>query len=133
MGLHFYSHSPPFEQLGRLQPPSALLNANIKCVVYAEDALSIVHRVPTGLFDQQLLLHKKDLFEASRVLCESLPYTPCDVDPEENWIDHAFNSKERPHAFRLNDDTLLLVHRDPQAAIERVSVSTSSSTSHYNP
>lgn len=96
--VRFYteSPSPPFEQLGRLQPPSALLKANITCLVYAEDALSIVHRVPTGLFDQQLLLHKKDLFEASRVLRECLPYTLCDVDPEDNWKDHAFNASSGP-------------------------------------
>jgi hypothetical protein len=56
MGINFYSTSPspPSQQAGRLKPASHLLKVGIHSIVYAEDALSIIHRVPTTLFDQHL-------------------------------------------------------------------------------
>ncbi|KAJ7698893.1 hypothetical protein B0H17DRAFT_926974 [Mycena rosella] len=77
MGLHFYDQSPswPSEQRGRLlEPPLAITKAGIPCVMWAEDALSIVHRVPTALFDLQLLVPDNQVPAAVKALCAQLPY-----------------------------------------------------------
>ena len=82
MGVHYYDESPsePEEQLARLAPSSAVVNANIPCVVWAEDALSIVHRVPTGLFDLQLLVPTGSIDAAIETICASYPYTHAEID-----------------------------------------------------
>ncbi|KAL0576021.1 hypothetical protein V5O48_005950 [Marasmius crinis-equi] len=104
MGLHFYdeSTSSPSEQLGRLTPPSLLLQSGIPCVVHAEDALCIVHRVPTGLFIQQLLLHKERLHDAKQLLCQALPYYHAEVDEVDRWNETKLTDPKQPHAFELN-------------------------------
>jgi hypothetical protein len=119
MGIHFYSTSPcrPSEQAGRLKPASHLLQVGICSIVYAEDALSIIHRVLTCLFDQHLLLQKSDLQRAVKCLCSApLSYERCLVDEEKHWKDYPFINPDTPHAFRLNEDTYLLKHNDPPQA-----------------
>nr|GAT56237.1 predicted protein [Mycena chlorophos] len=63
MGIHFYDESPSDrqEQAGRLTPGLALLKRGIPFVVHGEDALSIIHFVPTVLFDQHLLVDDTQL------------------------------------------------------------------------
>ncbi|KAJ7696421.1 hypothetical protein B0H17DRAFT_929243, partial [Mycena rosella] len=57
-----------------LRPPLAISKAGIPCVVWAEDALSIVHRVLTALFDLQLLAPDNQVPAAVKALCAQLPY-----------------------------------------------------------
>ncbi|KAF8904170.1 hypothetical protein CPB85DRAFT_1318343 [Mucidula mucida] len=117
MGLHFFDKSPswPSEQLARLGPPTVLLQAGILCVVWAEDALSIVHRVPTVLFDTQLLVSDDDLHSAARTICSKLPYALSN-DDERAWKDVRLFNKDRPHAFNIGGATLFLRHHNPEWA-----------------
>ncbi|KAF8996080.1 hypothetical protein BDZ89DRAFT_1029270 [Hymenopellis radicata] len=119
MGLHFFDKSPswPSEQLARLGPPTVLLQAGIPCVVWAEDALSIVHRVPTVLFDTQLLVSDDDLQSAAQTICSKLPYA-MDNDDEPGWKDLRLYNKDRPHAFDIGAATLFLRHQNPEWARE---------------
>lgn len=58
MAIHSdYERSLP-QQIARLGPPAVLSKAGIPCVVYAEDALSIVYHTPLEYFEQQLLVEK---------------------------------------------------------------------------
>ncbi|KAJ7160068.1 hypothetical protein C8R46DRAFT_1001245 [Mycena filopes] len=123
MGLHFYDESPswPSEQRGRLGPPLAIFRAGIPCVVWAEDALSIVHRVPTGLFDLQLLVPDDKVPESVNALCGSLPYRVIagGDDEDSHWRDTRLYNPDRPHAFKLGPaDTVILSHAEPGAADE---------------
>lgn len=115
MAIHFFeeSPSPPDEQLARLDPPISLLKAGIPCVVWAEDALSIVHRVPTCLFDQQLLVPDDCLEAATHAICSALPYARIMVDDQSRWKDIRYFNAECPHSFDLNVTTILLKHHNP--------------------
>ncbi|KAJ7091995.1 hypothetical protein B0H15DRAFT_183946 [Mycena belliarum] len=124
MGLHFYDESPswPSEQRGRLGPPLAIFRAGIPCVVWAEDALSIVHRVPTNLFDQQLLVPDDKVPESVNAICASLPYRVIvgGDDEESRWRDMRAYDPDRPHAFKLGPtDTVVLSHAEPDVAYEQ--------------
>lgn len=121
MGVHFYKTSPsgPDEQRARLGPPTALLKAGIPSVVWAEDALSVVHRVPTALLDQQLLVSDNRLEDAAQAICAVLPYTVA-VDDDPQWKDYGRFNKDRPHAFDLNRSTIFLQHHNPTWAWEHV-------------
>lgn len=46
MAIHSDYESPLYQQIARLGPPAVLSEAGIPCVVYAEDALSIVYHTP---------------------------------------------------------------------------------------
>ncbi|KAJ7160069.1 hypothetical protein C8R46DRAFT_905863 [Mycena filopes] len=136
MGLHFYDESPswPSEQRGRLGPPLAILRAGIPCVVWAEDALSIVHRVPTGLFDQQLLVPDDKVPESVDALCASLPYRVIagGDDEDSHWRDTRLYDPDRPHAFKLGPtDTVVLSHTEPNEAPQRILVHRAS-TFHFD-
>jgi hypothetical protein len=74
MGFSRYNHSPSnaAEQLARLGPAHAIVKHGIPCAVFAEDALSIVHRVPTCLFDLQLLVPDAQLQDAVAAICAEL-------------------------------------------------------------
>ena len=125
MAIHYYDESPsgPAEQLARLGPPSAVVKAKIPCVVWGEDALSIVHRVPTCLFDQQLLVPADSIDAAVDAICASHPYVYSESDGSDRWRDARFYNKDCPYAFNLNTSTKLLLHLDPQAAWEKVVLS----------
>ncbi len=127
MGIHFFDSSPsgPMEQRGRLGPPLSLVKAGIPCVVWAEDALSIVHRVPTSLFDQQLFVPDALIHAAADIICRALPYavTPIREDNRQTWVGMRAFNKDQPHAFDLPGSTVFLRHADPQRAAEEVSLS----------
>lgn len=122
MIVHFFDESPssPYEQLARLGPPTTLLKASIPCVVWAEDALSIVHRVPTCLFDQHLLVPDDSLDTATHAICSSLPYTRSMVDDKQHWKDYRLFNADCPHAFNLNAETILLKPQNPTWAWKNV-------------
>ncbi len=121
MGLHFFDKSPswPSEQLAHLRPPTVLLQAGIPCVVWAEDALSIVHRVPTVLFDTQILVSDDDLHRAAHAICSRLPYAMCH-DDGPGWKDVRQFNKDLPHAFDIGGATLFLRHHNPEWARQHV-------------
>ncbi|KAJ6466284.1 hypothetical protein C8R45DRAFT_1064105 [Mycena sanguinolenta] len=121
----FYDESPigPPWQRARLGPPLSILEAGIPCVVWAEDALSIVHRVPTSLFDLQILVPDGQVADAANAICAKLPYLTLDGDaPDSHWHDYKIHNPDRPHAFILSPkDTLVLQHSDSSPTWEEPS------------
>ncbi|PBK71307.1 hypothetical protein ARMSODRAFT_883557 [Armillaria solidipes] len=119
MGIHFYDRSPtgPYEQHARIGPSRSLLNASIRYVVWAEDALFIVHRVPIVLFDQQLLVPDNCVKVAARVVCSDIPYSIRTTDNDARWEDFSRFNKECPHACDLNASTIFLQDVDASALI----------------
>ncbi|EAU93570.1 hypothetical protein CC1G_02800 [Coprinopsis cinerea okayama7 len=114
MGIHFHEASPsgPSEQRGRLGPARALVSAQIPSVVWAEDALSIVHRVPTGLFDFQILVPDDKVHLAAHEICRRRPYSIIDGSQDDRWLDYKLYNQERPPAFKFGETSLLLCHAE---------------------
>ncbi|KAG2024108.1 hypothetical protein CC2G_001695 [Coprinopsis cinerea AmutBmut pab1-1] len=110
MGIHFYETSPsgPPEQQGRLGPARALVASQIPSVVWAEDALSFVHRVPTELFDFQILVPDDKVHVAAQEICHRRPYSIVDGSKDEIWLDYKLYNQERPPAFKFGETSLLL-------------------------
>ncbi|KAG9221530.1 hypothetical protein CCMSSC00406_0009353 [Pleurotus cornucopiae] len=113
MAIHFYdeSPSPPGEQLARLRASSLLGRCKIPAVVWGEDALSIVHRVPTELFDQHLLVQDERVADAVEIICNELNYSPIDATNDDAWGDYKIYNPARPIAFE-GTPTTLLQHND---------------------
>ncbi|KAF7297930.1 hypothetical protein HMN09_01013800 [Mycena chlorophos] len=110
MGIHFYDESPSDrqEQAGRLTPGLALLKRGIPFVVHGEDALSIIHFVPTVLFDQHLLVDDTQLGVAVSAICADLPYHSAARDTNPHWFESPQLHDDEPHAFQLQENTILL-------------------------
>jgi hypothetical protein len=129
MDVHFYDKSPigPLWQRARLGPPLSISGVGIPCVVWAEDALSIVHRVPTGLVDLQILVPDGQVTDAANAICANLPYVTLNGDaPDSHWHDYQIHNPDRPHAFILTPkDTLVLQHSDSNPPWEEVYTLTS--------
>src|ERR1700685_1133802 len=70
MVTHFYDSSADSGEIQdiRLKPARAISDAHIPCLVWAEDALSFAHSVPTCLFALQLLVPDGHVHEASSVV-----------------------------------------------------------------
>ncbi|KAL4258735.1 hypothetical protein AB1N83_009774 [Pleurotus pulmonarius] len=115
MAIHFYDKtpSPPGEQLARLKAGSVLVRAEIPFVVWGEDALSIVHRVPTALFDHHLLVQDDRVEDAVEIICNEIQYSSTGPSSDDRWRDHAINNPARPFAFG-GTPTTLLQHNDPK-------------------
>ncbi|KAF4583613.1 hypothetical protein AB1N83_012731 [Pleurotus pulmonarius] len=115
MAVHFYdeSPSPPGEQLARLRAASLLVHAQVPFVVWGEDALAIVHRVPTGLFDQHLLVEDNRVADTVAIICNELNYSPIDTAGDVRWADYKIYNPARPFAFE-GTPTTLLQHNDPK-------------------
>ncbi|KAJ8693353.1 hypothetical protein PTI98_008356 [Pleurotus ostreatus] len=113
MAIHFYDESPsPLgEQLARLKASSLLVRAKIPFVVWGEDALSFVHRVPTELFDQHLLVQDDRVADAVAIVCNELNYSPIDTANDDTWGDYKIYNPARPFAFE-GTPTTLLQHND---------------------
>ncbi|KAF9496477.1 hypothetical protein BDN71DRAFT_1446220 [Pleurotus eryngii] len=113
MAIHFYDESPsPLgEQLARLRASSLLVRSKIPVVVWGEDALSIVHRVPTELFDQHLLVQDDRVSDAVAIICNELNYSPIDAANDDTWGDYKIYNPARPFAFE-GTPTTLLQHND---------------------
>ena len=123
MAIHLYDESPsgPEEQRLRLAPPTAVLKAGIPCLVYGEDALSIIYCVPTVLFDLHLVVPGDAIDDAAAAICASLPYHKSESDPDKRWYEHQLLNKDRPYAFHLNSTSKLLIHNNRELAWEQVS------------
>ncbi|KAF9496474.1 hypothetical protein BDN71DRAFT_1389560 [Pleurotus eryngii] len=119
MAIHFYdeSPSPPGEQLARLRAGSLLVHAKIPFVVWGEDALAIVHRVPTELFDQHLLVQDERVADAVEIICSELNYSPIDTAGDVGWADYKIYNPARPFAFE-GTPTTLLQHNDLKLACD---------------
>ncbi|KAK7046780.1 hypothetical protein R3P38DRAFT_2607824 [Favolaschia claudopus] len=120
MGVHFYDTSPsgPSEQRGRLTCTLPLVKANIPCVVWGEDALSIVHFVPTCLFTQHLIVPDSQVANAAQLICSHLPYTREGDARNEHWIDLKFHNPACAHAFDIEGGaTIELFHNDVGQAV----------------
>ena len=57
----------------RLAALRSLISANIPCILWGEDALQFSHSVPTGLFDQQVLVPDDYLEMAAMAIMTSIP------------------------------------------------------------
>ena len=82
----------------RLKPAQAISDASIPCVVWAEDALSFVHFVPTCLFDLQLLVPDEHVQAACSAITSCLPYTKMD-GPCEDWLEYKMINSSQPNCF----------------------------------
>ncbi|KAJ8501730.1 hypothetical protein ONZ45_g12038 [Pleurotus djamor] len=119
MGIHFYeeSPSPPSEQKGRLTPCRSLVESGIPFVVWAEDALSIIHRVPTGLFDQQLLVREGDVSHVAQIISEKHNYSVLDLSSDKRWNDYKIYNPEHPSAFQ-GHPSILLGHNNMETVLK---------------
>ncbi|KAH7884839.1 hypothetical protein F5I97DRAFT_1508751 [Phlebopus sp. FC_14] len=86
MGIHYYDTcTEPFEaQCIRLKPARVLTEAQIPCMVWAEDALSLAHFVPTALFAQHLIVPDDLIALASSTIQSGFSYT---VGPANTWTE----------------------------------------------
>ncbi|KAF8970545.1 hypothetical protein BDZ97DRAFT_49398 [Flammula alnicola] len=98
--LHFYDSSP-FSlktQEERLASARVLSHANIRSLVWGEDALAFIYFVPTCLFDLQLIVADQDLQVASTVISDSLPYNVF-AGLDETHAESIFIDRSRPSSF----------------------------------
>jgi hypothetical protein len=100
MVTHFYDSSTDSieTQDTRLKPARAISDAHIPCLVWAEDALSFAHFVPTGLFALQLLVPDEHVHEASSVVETRLSYVQIE-EPNQAWLEHKFINCDQPTCF----------------------------------
>lgn len=75
----------PAHQHARIAIARVLTEHGIDNVVWAEDALAIIHNTPTGLFTLQLLVRDNQVALASEVISRYLPYNDGGRDPD--WFD----------------------------------------------
>jgi hypothetical protein len=100
MVTHFYDSSTDSveTQSIRLKPARAISDAYIPCVVWAEDALSFAHFVPTCLFALQLLVPDEHIQAACSAITTHLPYTKME-GPYQSWLEHKFIDRSQPTCF----------------------------------
>ncbi|KAF8182648.1 hypothetical protein BJ912DRAFT_977402 [Pholiota molesta] len=98
--LQYYDSSPYVleTQQTRLKPALSLSDANIRCLVWAEDALAYIHFVPTGLFALQLIVADENLEAASTAIMRSLPYQVC-TRLDENHLESILYDASQPSAY----------------------------------
>jgi hypothetical protein len=72
MVTHLYDSSTDSQDV-RLKPARAISDAHIPCLVWAEDALSFAHSVPTCLFALQLLVPDEHVHDACSAVATVLP------------------------------------------------------------
>jgi len=82
------SFPPPAEELtSRLLAAAVLTQTGIPCVVWGEEALGWIHRVPTHIFyTLHLLVPEGQLEKASQTLCNLLPEYAV-TDPRSDYTD----------------------------------------------
>ena len=101
MVTHFYDSSTEGVETQhiRLKPARAITDENIPyVVVWAEDALSFAHTVPTSLFALQLLVPDEQIHAASSAIAKRLPYVQI-REPSQNWLEHKFIDRSQPTCF----------------------------------
>jgi hypothetical protein len=100
MGLHFYDSSTDSAETQhiRLAPARAITHAGIPYLVWAEDALSFVHFVPTSLFSLQLLVPDEHLEDAASAILSKLSYKR-HKEPDLEWRGFPFADREERSCF----------------------------------
>ncbi|KAF8164858.1 hypothetical protein B0H34DRAFT_214870 [Crassisporium funariophilum] len=98
--LHYYDSSTYGleTQQRRLRPALSLSDANIRCLVWAEDALAYIHFVPTGLFALQLIVADQNLEAASTAIMQSLPYK-VSTGRDKHFMEAIILDPSQPSAF----------------------------------
>ncbi|KAF8174271.1 hypothetical protein BJ912DRAFT_990648 [Pholiota molesta] len=98
--LEYYDSSPYVleTQQRRLRPALSLSDANIRCLVWAEDALAFIHFVPTSLFTLQLIVADQNLEAASTAIMHSLPYKVF-TGIDKNFVESILYDPSQPSAF----------------------------------
>jgi hypothetical protein len=100
------------------------MDAHIPCLVWAEDALSFVHFVPTCLFALQLLVPDEHVHAASSAIASKSSYTLMD-GPNESWLEYVIVDSGQPSCFpssvhlrlilRQHEDDPETIHIHPQS------------------
>lgn len=100
MGIHLYDSSTDSLETQdiRLKPARVVTKAQIPCLVWAEDALSFVHCVPTCLFALQLLVPDENVELAASAITTGLPYRRLNR-PDERWLEYRMLDKSLPSCF----------------------------------
>jgi hypothetical protein len=100
MVTHFYDSSPDSLEIQntRLKPARAIADENIPCLVWAEDALSFAHFVPTSLFALQLVVPDDFLDVSSSAIESKLPYRRV-PGPHSAWLEFKFVDRNQPSCF----------------------------------
>jgi hypothetical protein len=118
MVTNFYDSSPENVETQhiRLKPARVIIDEHIPyIVVWAEDALSFAHTVPTSLFALQLLVPDEHVHAASSAVAKRLPYAQI-REPTQEWLEHKFIDRGQPTCFP-NSVHLRLTerqHEDPE-------------------
>ncbi|KAH9924108.1 hypothetical protein B0H21DRAFT_153401 [Amylocystis lapponica] len=114
--LHLYDSSIycAEAQDTRLRPARAVTDANIPCLVWAEDALAFVHCVPTVLFAFQLIVPDEHVQAAATAITSHLPYQQM-TDPHPHWLDYKHMDAAEPSCF---PSSVLLQHTSPADRVE---------------
>jgi len=108
--LELYDCSPyslPTQKIW-LKAACGLSNANVKCLVWGDDALAFIHFVPTILFGLHLVVADADLEKASNEIIRSLPfkiYTGSDRRYVEFIYFDASQPRTFPHSVHLEPTT----------------------------
>jgi hypothetical protein len=100
MVTHFYDSSSDSVETQdvRLKPARTISDAHIPCLVWAEDALSFAHSVPTCLFALQLLVPDEHIHEACSAVATMLAYIKIE-EPNQAWLEHRFINPSQPTCF----------------------------------
>ncbi|KAF8056561.1 hypothetical protein FPV67DRAFT_1593412 [Lyophyllum atratum] len=129
--LHLYDSSPYSQESQeiRLKAASALSRANMKSLVWGEDALAFIHFVPAGLCDLQLVVADHELGLASAKIIESLPYEVFTGTLNMNYVEHMYLDPDQPRKYAnsvhlqlttpsaeraIDDPEMILIHPQSQ-------------------
>lgn len=88
-----YSFHSDEAQHNRLEPARAVTQSGVPCMVWAEDALSFVHFVPTALFSLQLIVQDGNVDHAAEAIVSQLPFQRMSSPPEP-WMEWSMLSPE---------------------------------------
>ncbi|KAG6820189.1 hypothetical protein H0H93_004182 [Arthromyces matolae] len=117
----------------RLRAARILSQADIRCLVWAEDALAFIHAVPTCLFDLHLTVSKSDVHRASNAIITSMPYEvftpdfegycyrerPCFDINQPLIFPHSVHLRRIPSPVDEDDDPeTILIHPPVQVSID---------------
>ncbi|KAF8056569.1 hypothetical protein FPV67DRAFT_1677948 [Lyophyllum atratum] len=99
--LHLYDSSPYSQESQeiRLKAASALSRANIKSLVWGEDALAFIHFVPANLHDLQLVVADHELGLASAKIIKSLPYEVFTGTLDRNYLEVLYFDPDQPSMY----------------------------------
>ncbi|KAF8055964.1 hypothetical protein FPV67DRAFT_1679011 [Lyophyllum atratum] len=99
--LHLSDSSPYCQESQeiRLKAACALSRANIKSLVWGEDALAFIHFVPAHLHDLQLVVADHELGLASAKIIECLPYEVFTGTLDRNYLEVLYFDPDQPSMY----------------------------------